>query len=97
MKFKEFVREDRLLEILLFLSVTNGYGASHYLLLTAVDRVGHAVSMDVLKADLAWLAEHGLIETQEDDGSLVARLKQRGLDVAEGRASHPGVKRPKPE
>ena len=97
MRYREFVREDRLLEILLFLSVTHGYGASHHLLLTAIDHVGHVVSMDVLKADLAWLCEHGLIETTAEGDSLIARLNQRGLDVADGRSTHPGVKRPKPE
>lgn len=97
MKFKDFVREDRLLEILLFLSATAGYGASHFLLHTAIDRVGHVVAMDMLLADLQWLGEHGLIEIDHSGESQIARLKQRGLDVAEGRSTHPGIKRPKPE
>lgn len=97
MKYAEFVREDRLLEILLFLAVTNGYGASNYLLREAIDHKGHSISMELLKADLAWLAEHGLITVMQEEDSQIARLKQRGLDVAEGRSAHPGVKRPKPE
>lgn len=97
MRFREFVQEDRRLEILLFLAATAGFGASHYLLHTAVDSVGHVVSMDTLKADLYWLGEQGLVDVNTEGESFIVRLKQRGMDVAEGRTVHPGVKRPKPE
>lgn len=97
MKYADFIREDRRLEILLFLAATAGFGASQYLLREAIDRKGHAVSMDQLKGDLTWLYEQDLIDLHEQDGALIAKLRQRGLDVSQGRVVHPGVKRPQPE
>ncbi len=45
---------------------------------------------------LAWLAEQGLVENDDMGGLVVATLTQRGADVAQGRVTVPGVKRPTP-
>jgi hypothetical protein len=96
-KYADVVREDRRLQMLLVLEASANYCASHYLLSHALDAYAHAVSLDVLKGDLAWLGEQGLVELSQYDDATIARLTNRGLDVAQGRAIHPGVKRPKPE
>jgi hypothetical protein len=54
------------------------------------------VSLDRLKADIAWLAEQSLVQVMETAGVQVPQLTDRGLDVAEGRVTHPGIKRPRP-
>jgi hypothetical protein len=97
MKFADFVREDRRLQILIILAAAAGYGASHYLLSHALDAYAYKISMDALKTDLAWLEEQGLITSKEVDDAIVVNLTQRGLDVSGGRVVVPGVKRPKPE
>jgi hypothetical protein len=97
MKFADYVREDRRLQILILLEASADYGASHYLLSHALDAYGHSVSMDALKTDIAWLEEQGLVTCTKTDDAIVARLTQRGLDAAGGRVVVPGVKRPKPE
>ena len=65
-----------------------------------LDSLGHGVSRDQLLADLAWLAEQGLVACDclkpGGNGCTVATLTPRGLDVALGRAVVPGVKRPLP-
>lgn len=96
-KFAEHMREDRRLQILLCLVEGANYSASHYLLRHCLDGFGHESSMDTLKGDIAWLEEAGLVDTSEFEGATVVRLTQRGLDVAQNRAQHPGVKRPQPE
>ncbi len=96
-RFADYAREDRRLQIIVMLAASAGYGASQYLLSHALDKYGHRVSMDVLKSDIAWLEEQGLVETSTADDAVVAKLTQRGLDCAEGRIEVPGVKRPKPE
>jgi Fe2+ or Zn2+ uptake regulation protein len=97
MKYADFVRQDRRLQILLILQAAAGYGASNYLLSHGLDAFAHQVSMDALRGDLAWLEEQGLVSLSTQDDATIARLTQRGLDCAEGRVVVPGVKRPKPE
>jgi hypothetical protein len=96
MSYAKLVEEDRKLAILRLLSESNDYKANEYLLQSALDGVGHAVSGDRLRADLAWLADSGLLEIELVAGVQVPKLSARGLDVAQGRVHHPGVKRPRP-
>lgn len=91
------LQEDRRLAILRFLAKDEDYALNDSILQTALGTLGHGVSRDTVRSDIAWLAEQGLITV---DCSLiefhVARLTPRGNDVAVGRASVPGVKRPSP-
>lgn len=94
--FLKLQEEDRRLTILLLLSESPDYKANHFLIQSALDGFGHTVSGDRLKADLAWLGEQGLLTVAETGSVLVPQLSDRGLDVAQGRVTHPGVKRPRP-
>lgn len=47
---------------------------------------GLVVSTDLVRADLTWLADVELAQVKDD----VARLTERGRDVATGRAKFPG-------
>ena len=97
MSYEQHQIEDRRLVILRALAAAVQYRANAYLLRSFCDQVGHTTSADRLAVDLAWLAEGGLVTTAQPAADvLVATLTARGLDVAEGRASHPGVKRPAP-
>jgi len=49
-----------------------------------------------LRADLAWLAEQGLVTIEEVATVMIATVTRRGGDVAFGRAVVPGVRRPEP-
>ena len=73
-----------------------GYSLNESILHTVVGRFGHNVSRDVIKTELSWLREQGLISTEEVVGYYVATLTTRGADVATGRSSIPGVERPSP-
>ena len=88
---------DRRLVILRLLHESGGYTANEYLIQAALDGFGHSVGRDLLRTELAWLAEQGLVTVQEVGGVQVATLTSRGDDVAEGRAVVPGVKRPEPQ
>ena len=94
--FSEHVDEDRRLTVLLLLAESPDYRANQFLLQSALDGFGHAVSMDRIRADIAWLGEQGLVAVNETAGVMVPQLTARGLDVAQGRVTHPGVKRPRP-
>jgi Fe2+ or Zn2+ uptake regulation protein len=95
--FAEHLAEDRRLVILRLLEQAPGYQLNASVLHSGLDRIGHDVSRDVLRTDLAWLAEQGLVTLDHlAEGVTVATLTERGLDAAHGRAIIPGVKRPAP-
>jgi hypothetical protein len=96
MKFQTYQTEDRRLVLLKGLEASVQYRANGFLLRRFADSVGHVVSADTIETDLAWLAEQSLLTVTRSDGVTVATLTARGLDVATGRATVPGVKRPEP-
>jgi len=97
MSYQQTITEDRRLSVLLLLSESAAYSCNAFLLQTALaDVYGHPTSLDQLRTDLAWLAEQGLLTTKATGDVVVATLLARGVDVAGGRATVPGVKRPLP-
>ena len=94
--FNELVEADRRLVILRVLEEDAGYSQNEYVIQTCVEALGHNVSQDRLRTDLAWLSEQGLITVETISGVRVARLTARGADVAQGKTTVPGVKRPRP-
>lgn len=97
MTFQTAITEDRRLSLLLVLHETPGYSANAFLLRDAVDQIyGHSASIDQIRTDVAWLAEQGLVNARNTGEVQLATLTARGVDVALGRATQPGVKRPLP-
>ena len=96
MSFTEHLAEDRRLCLLRVLAEAPGYSANESILHQMIEGFGHAVSRDVVRGDLAWLAEQELIGTREIEDITIARITNRGLDAARGRTQVPGVKKPSP-
>jgi hypothetical protein len=94
MTYAERITHDRRLLILKLLEAAPGHEASECLLNSALDDFGHHTSADRLRADLAWLAEQGLVETEDIADVIIATATRRGVDVAQRRASVPGVGSP---
>jgi Fe2+ or Zn2+ uptake regulation protein len=86
------------LTLLRLLAEQAGYQANSSILTTAADHsAGFTVSRDQVRTELAWLSEQGLVSTRSIlDGLMVAKLTERGADVAAGRAVVPGVQKPGP-
>jgi hypothetical protein len=97
MSFARALEEDRRLAIIRLLAEAPEYQANSSVLQTALEHFAHSVSRDRVHADLAWLAEQGLVTIETLFSIQVATLTQRGLDAASGRALVPGVKRPQPK
>lgn len=95
-KYMEFLRKDIRLVTLRLLSEMPAYRSNSSVLTAALESYGHAVSRDQVKTELRWLEEQGLVTVDDMDTVLVATLTERGGDVASGRASVPGVKKPGP-
>ncbi len=96
MNYAEKVTADQRLRILQALAQDNGYSHNEHVLASLLDNLGHAISGDKLRTELLWLAEQGLLEVGGVSGMMVAILSIRGHDVATGRATAPGVARPRP-
>ncbi len=95
MSFAKLIAEDQRFIILRVLSEDAGYSHNEYVIQAALEQLGHHISADAVRTQAAWLAEQGLV-TVKESGVLIATLTQRGDDVAQGRVTVPGVKRPRP-
>jgi len=93
--FSKIVDEDQRLIILHVLSEDAGYSHNEYVIQSALEQLGHHVSSDTVHTQIAWLEEQRLVTTK-NSGVLIVTLTTRGNDVAKGRATVPGVKRPQP-
>ncbi|MFZ0890187.1 MAG: helix-turn-helix transcriptional regulator [Candidatus Binataceae bacterium] len=81
------ITRQRRLTILRLLA--GGDVASHVLLAMVLE-----TPQDVVRTDLAWLAENGLVRIQQIGGLHFASLTQRGLETAAGLVETPGVESP---
>ena len=101
MGFLELLAEDQRLVVLRVLTEVGGNATNDVVLKQALSHFGHNVSRDMVRAHLAWLAEHSLVELERlaaGSGELwLATLTVAGLDVASGARVHPGVARRGPE
>lgn len=97
MDYAEHMQQNRRLVILRTLNELPGYQSNSSVLYTLVTGWGHNTTRDQLRTDITWLGEQGLLKTKvlgEEGSVLLATLTERGQDVATGRATVPGVKRP---
>lgn len=96
MSFAEVVTADIRLVMLRALAEDTGYSHNESVLQSVLEVFGHCISRDRIRTELSWLAEQGLVTLRDAAGYLVATLTGRGGDVAAGRVTVPGVKRPRP-
>ncbi|MCK9385083.1 MAG: ArsR family transcriptional regulator [Nevskia sp.] len=95
--FRKMIIEEARLVMLRLLSEQAEYQSNSSILDRALDEFGLNLSRDQVDSELAWLAEQGLVTTDRVLSITRATLTLRGLDVAQGQASVPGVKRPSPK
>lgn len=93
--YEETVREHLRVTLLRLLEEQPDYRLNESLLADLSEHYGFTPSRDRIRTELNWLDEQCLIGI-EREGIWVAVLTQRGCDVARGRVTVPGVKRPTP-
>jgi hypothetical protein len=89
--------EARRLDILKLLAADPDYSINDALLQQLLKYLGHGVAVAVVRADLAWLEQVGMLSTNQLPGCTVAILRNEGVDVASGVSVVPGISRPRPE
>ena len=92
MSLEMIMREERRLAMLKLLAKAPGRSANAYVIARSLPQLGHGCTLDQVKTDLAWLAEQGLIKSEDlGGGMVVATLLNRGDEAQAGLASIPGV------
>ena len=75
-----------------------GYDANESILDDCLSLYGHNISRDLVRNHLNWLEEQVLVQIERlSNGFMIAKITQRGLDVANGEAVVEGVKKPLPK
>jgi len=97
MDYSELITQDIRLVILRTLAEEKtGYSLNESILQSVLGLFGHKVSRDRVRTELAWLSEQHLVNLTDVLTVKVAEITSRGLDVANGTVTVPGVKRPRP-
>jgi DNA-binding transcriptional ArsR family regulator len=96
MSFQKVMNEHHRLSILHALAAMDNYSANSSIIKTVCASYGNSMTSDTVLSHLAWLKEQDLISTEQMGSYTIATLTHRGLDVEQGMASQPGVKRPGP-
>lgn len=87
-------RQHLRLTLLIVLSRSPSYSANDSVLSDALPVVGFRVTRDQVRGELHWLREQGLVDLEHLEDLIVATAKRRGVEIAQGLASHPEIKRP---
>lgn len=87
--------QDRRLVILRVLLESAEYRTNEFMLHSMVEELGHSVPTGRIHADLTWLQERELIAVDMVAEVRIARLLAHGEDVARGRTTVEGIKRPR--
>jgi DNA-binding transcriptional ArsR family regulator len=94
--YSEHLAEIARLALLTALADAPGYTLNSVMAHTVLSGAGLPLSRDRVATEIAWLAEQGLLTARAQGQWTVAELTTRGLDVAQGLSTVPGVARPEP-
>ena len=93
--YEDFLEGHQRLAILRHLNEAAGGCANDSLLHGILLDLGLGLSRDQLRTEISWLGEQRLVTVKRPrEGVLVAYVTERGVDVATGAATVPGVRRP---
>jgi DNA-binding MarR family transcriptional regulator len=97
-KVREIFIRSRRLAILRFLSEGAAYELNTSILQSALNASGLNSSRDAVEGECAWLEDQGFVSVERVQGTsiVVVHLTERGLEIAQGKAEHPGVDKPRP-
>lgn len=97
MNYEQKIQEHLRITLLRLLNEDPDYTLNESLLTDLTEDYGFTPSRDKVRTELAWLKEQGLVTLDTGSNLTIAILTERGSDVARGRVTVPGVKRPSPK
>lgn len=89
------VQRHARLSILRYLAAAPGYKLNSNILSDILDRDGMCLTFDSVELLLEWLGAELFLEISRGE-NMVARLTDRGMDIAVGRGGHQEIERPRP-
>jgi len=96
MSYAEEVMADARLRLLQILAAKPLYTGNELSLKSELAKCyGHAFGRDLMRAQLVWLDEQGLLTIQQPGGMMLVTLSGRGSEVGCGLSRHPGVAQPR--
>ncbi|WP_321276934.1 hypothetical protein [Thiomicrorhabdus indica] len=93
MSFSQHVTEHIRRLMLEQLAQENDYAQNQLVMKQILSAFGQSLSTDKVLAEFAWLQEQDLVTLSSFGGFTVAKLTERGLDIANGAAQMPGIAR----
>ena len=96
-EYQKTLSKHRRLTILRHLEGCQDYTSNASILQSVLSGVGIATTRDQVITELSWLKENGMIAYDDKAEFLVAEATQRGVEIAQGLASHPDIQRPGPK
>ena len=94
--YVETLSRHRRLTILRFLADSPEYTSNVSILEEVCNEFGVTSNRDQVITDLEWLREQGFAAFDGKGDFIVVTATARGVEVAEGKARHEGVQRPRP-
>lgn len=92
MALKELLTQDQRMLILHSLAENNNQ-ANDEVLQDCLNLYGHRISRDLVRTQLRWLEEQGLVKLENCGYLFIAKLTARGFDVSQNQAVAEGVKK----
>lgn len=92
----DHITEHRRLAILRHLSDVSEYTSNGSILIDIMRGLGIATTDGDMTSALIWLDDNDLIERVDHGHVVIATATARGIDVAKGIVTYPGVQRPRP-
>jgi len=96
--YAEIKRQHLRLTMLRLLAEMPDYTLNASLLQEGADHAGVPAPRAEVEAEITWLKDAGLLSIRRFGGNelIIATITDRGVEVARGRATAPGVKKPSP-
>lgn len=96
MSYADDVTRHRRLAVLRYLADVPEYVSNVSILQDVLLGLGLPTSQDALVTEIGWLKEQQFVTSDLDAAFIVVTATRRGIDIAKGLSSHPGVQRPRP-
>ena len=94
--YADRLRAHRRIAVLRHLEAAPEYVSNAAILAEVLAGLGLSVTRDQLLGELGWLREQGFVEFDPAAAFTVVVATRRGVEIARGLATHPGVHRPGP-
>lgn len=88
--------KHRRLTILKFLLDSPEYTSNASILVEVCNNFGVTSTRDQVAGEVIWLKEQGMVTFEDHGDFIVVTATTRGVEIAQGKARHDGVQRPRP-